>query len=86
MEGAVVMGVVMGGWRRVGGAVLVRSGVVRTGLAGGIAGWLGFAVGGPTGGDVVTQLSSGVEQGGTRGDTLRRFVQVGGRGGTCWDG
>src|SRR5262245_43364280 len=29
---------------------------------------------------------SGAKHGGTQGDTLRRFVQVGGRGGTSWDG
>jgi hypothetical protein len=48
---------------------------------------LGFAVGGPAGlrrcHGVVT---SGAKHGGTEGDTLRRFVQVSGRGGTIWDG
>jgi len=31
-------------------------------------------------------VTSGAKHGGTQGDTLRRFVQVGGRGGTSWDG
>jgi hypothetical protein len=31
-------------------------------------------------------VTSGAKHGGTQGDTLRRFVPVGGRGGTGWDG
>ena len=31
-------------------------------------------------------VTSGAKHGGTEGDTLRRFVQAGGRGGTRWDG
>ena len=31
-------------------------------------------------------VTSGAKHGGTEGDTLRRFLQVGGRGGTGWDG
>ena len=31
-------------------------------------------------------VTSGAKRGGTEGDTLRRFMQVGGRGGTSWDG
>ena len=31
-------------------------------------------------------VTSGAKHGGTEGDTLRRFVQVNGRGGTIWDG
>jgi len=31
-------------------------------------------------------VTSGAKHGGTEGDTLRRFLQVGGRGGTCWAG
>ena len=71
-----------------GGAVpkVGRTGVMHIGFAGGIrdAGvcwWLagrrrrchGF-------------VTSGAKHGGAQGDTLRRFVQVGGRGGTSWDG
>jgi len=33
-----------------------------------------------------TVVTSGAKHGGTQGDTLRRFLQVGGRGGTSWDG
>ncbi len=31
-------------------------------------------------------VTSGAKHGGTEGDTLRRFLQVRGRGGTSWDG
>ena len=31
-------------------------------------------------------VTSGAKHGGTEGDTLRRFLQVGGMGGTSWDG
>ena len=57
-----------------------------SGLPAGISRCVRFAVGGLAGGGgchgVVT---SGAKHGGTQGDTLRRFLQVGGRGGTSWD-
>ena len=60
---------------------------MHIGFAGGHFEMLGFAGGWPAGGDVVTEfVTSGAKHGGTQGDTLRRFVQVGGRGGTSWDG
>ena len=31
-------------------------------------------------------VTSGAKHGGTQGNTLRRLVQVGGKGGTSWDG
>ena len=73
---------VVGQWRG-----LARSGVVHIGCAGGHFEMVRFAGGGLAGRrrchGVVT---SGAKHGGTQGDTLRRFLQVGGRGGTSWDG
>ena len=58
----------------------------RSGLPAGISGWSGFAVGGLAGGGCChTFVTSGAKHGGTQGDTVRRFRQVGGRGGTRWD-
>jgi hypothetical protein len=72
-------GVVEEGWR---GLVWCRSG-----LPVGISGMRRFAVGGLAGwGGCHTLVTSGAKHGGTEGDTLRRFLQVGGRGGTGWDG
>ena len=86
-------GVVMGCGEpraRGGGAVakgLARSGVVRIGLAGGAfrdgQGCWWWAGGLRRCHGVVT---SGAKHGGTEGDTLRRSLQVDGRGGTMWDG
>src|SRR5262245_9351213 len=46
-----------------------------------------FAVGGLAGsGGCHGVATSDAKHGGTEGDTLRRLVQVGGRGGTIWDG
>ena len=66
---------------------MARSGLVHIGFAGGHFEMRRFAVCGLAGGDVVTEfVTSGAKHGGTEGDTLRRFLQVGGRGGTGWDG
>jgi hypothetical protein len=60
---------------------------VQIGLAGGYFGMVRFAGGGLAGrGGCHTLVTSGAKHGGTEGDTLRRFLQVGGRGGTGWDG
>ena len=73
---------VVGQWRG-----LARSGLVQIGLAGGHFEMLRFAVGGLAGcGGCHGVVTSGAKHGGTQGDTLRRFLQVGGRGGTGWDG
>src|SRR6476659_1662299 len=75
----------MSRWRAVVGCGegLARSGLVRIGCAGGHFEILGFAVGGLAGGGVChTLVPCGAKRGGTQGDTLRRFLQVGGRGGT----
>jgi len=72
----------VGQWRG-----LVRTGSVQIGLAGGHFGMVRFAVDGLAGrGGCHTLVTSGAKHGGTQGDTLRRLVQVGGRGGTGWDG
>ena len=64
-----------------------RSGLVHTGPAGGHFEMVRFAVGGLAGsGGCHGVVTSGAKHGGTQGDTLRRFLQVGGRGGTGWDG
>ena len=66
---------------------LARSGLVQIELAGGHFGMVRFAVGGLAGsGGCHGVVTSGAKHGGTEGDTLRRFLQVGGRGGTGWDG
>jgi hypothetical protein len=60
---------------------------VHIGLAGGHFEMVGFAGGGLAGrGGCHTLVTSGAKHGGTQGDTLRRFLQVGGTGGTRWDG
>ena len=59
----------------------------RLGLPAGISGCFRFAVDGLGGVDVVTEfVTSGAERGGTEGDALRRFLQVGGMVWTGWDG
>ena len=69
------------------GRGLARSGLVHIGFAGGHFGMRRFAVGGLAGrGGCHTLVTSGAKHGGTEGDTLRRLMQVGGRGGTGWDG
>ena len=72
-------------WGSEGG--LARSDVVQIGFAGGHFEMVRFA-GGWAGGlrRCHTLVASGAERGGTQGDTLRRFLQVGGIGGTSWDG
>jgi len=64
-----------------------RSGVVQIGCAGGHFEMVGFAVGELAGsGGCHGVVTSGAKHGGTEGDTLGRFLQVSGRGGTGWDG
>ena len=64
-----------------------RCGLVQIGFAGRHFEMLRFAVGGlPGRGGCHTLVTHGAKHGGTEGDTLRRFAQVGGRGGTGWDG
>ena len=59
----------------------------KSGLPAGISRCVRFAVGGLAGsGGCHGVVTSGAKHGGTQGDTLRRFLQVGGRGGTSWDG
>jgi hypothetical protein len=86
-DGAVVIGcrgpLACGGGQRRG---LARSGVVHIQLARGMSGCrvcCGWAASRRRCHRVVT---SGVGHGGTRGDTVRRFLLVGGKGGTRWDG
>jgi hypothetical protein len=79
----------MNRWRAGDGAVerVARSGLVHIGLAGGHFEMARFAVGGLAGrGRCHGVVTSGAKHGGTGGDTLRRCLQVGGRGGTGWDG
>ena len=66
---------------------LARSGLVQIGLADRHFEMLKFA-GGCAGGRRRCHMlvTSGAKRGGTQGDTVRRLVQVGGRGGTRWDG
>ena len=87
-DGRAVRWVAMRRWRAVVGQWrgLARSGLVRIGFVGGHFGMLRFAVGGLAGCEVVTELSQVVRNMLGQGDTLRRFLQVGGRGGTGWDG
>ena len=60
---------------------------MRANRAGGHFGMRGFAVAGLAGrGGCHTLVTSGAKHGGTVGDTVGRFLQVGGRGGTGWDG
>jgi hypothetical protein len=69
------------------GQWLARSGLVHIGLAGGHFGVHRFAVDELAGrGGCHTLVTSSARHGGTQGDTLRRLLQVGGRGGTGWDG
>ena len=87
-DGRAVRWVAMRRWRAVVGQWrgLARSGLVRIGLVGGHFGMLRFAVGGlASSGGCHTLFTSGAKHDGTQGDTLRRFLQVGGRGGTSWD-
>jgi hypothetical protein len=64
-----------------------RSGLVRIEFAGRHFDMRRFAVGGPAGrGGCHTVVTSDAKHGGTQGDALRRFLQVGGRGETGWDG
>ena len=89
MEGGVVMGcdepLACGGGGS--GEGLARSGLVQIGRAGWRFEMVGFAVGGLAGrGGCHTLVTSGAKHGGTVGDTVGRFLQVGGRGGTGWDG
>ena len=88
MDGGVVMG--CGEPLARGGGAVARVGAVWFGAnrAGRRAfGMLGFAVGGVAGCEVCHGIvTSNAKHGGTQGDTLRRFLQVGGRGGTRWDG
>ena len=73
---------VVGQWRG-----LARSDVVLVGFAGGHFGMRRFAVAGVPGPrGCHTLVTSGAKHGGTEGDTLRRLMQVSGRGGTSWDG
>ena len=59
----------------------------KSGLPAGISRWSGLLLVGWRGrGGCHTLVTSGAKHGGTEGDTLRRFLQVGGRGGTGWDG
>jgi hypothetical protein len=65
----------------------VGSGLVQTGQAGGHFGMRRFAVGGLAGsGGCDGVVTGGAKHGGTEGDTLRRFLQVGGMVWTGWDG
>src|SRR4029077_7666915 len=65
----------------------VGSRLVQTGQAGGHFGMRRFAVGGLAGsGGCDGVVTSGAKHGGTEGDTLRRFPQVGGMVWTGWDG
>ena len=88
-DGRAVRWVAMRRWRAVVGQWrgLARSGLVRIGFAGGHFEMLRFAGGGlASSGGCHTLVTSGAKHDGTQGDTLRRFLQVGGRGGTSWDG
>ena len=87
MEGAVVMGCDEPLARGGGAGEKGRPGLVwgKSGLPAGISRCSGLLLVGWRAAEVVTELSSGAKHGGTQGDTVRRFVQVGGRGGTGWD-
>src|SRR3954468_24813234 len=79
----------MSRWRAVvgQGTRLAGSGLVHIGFAVGHFEMVRVAVGGLAGrGGCHGVVTSGAERGGTEGDVLRRFLQVGGRGGTSWDG
>ena len=59
----------------------------KSGFAGGHFEMRMFAVGRLAGsGGCHGVVTSGAKHGGTEADTLRRFLQVSGRGGTGWDG
>src|SRR3954453_11834580 len=79
----------MSRWRAVvgQGTRLAGSGLVHIGFAVGHFEMVRVAVGGLAGrGGCHGVVTSGAERGGTEGDVLRRFLQVGGTGGTSWTG